>query len=503
MTIRNRLLLIIMFTVGFAALSIFNLQQVSKGALFHQLNFLHQKYINQLEEHLGSGLIINSNLVAIEETIKRVRQQPIECLAVISGLDEFVMRIIGTDVAIQLCKDDIFDADLALEAITAYKNAKISQSELWVILRNAADHFQSNSNRFEAPIERTVQFISRTATYSVVVFAVLIVIAIAAIARGISITVRKKDESERSLFEARENLELSESELRDHRDKLEATVHDRTEQLRQEISNHEVAANNLRDANNRLKQTQAELVQSEKMASLGGLVAGVAHEINTPIGVSLTAISVLEEDTVTLISRFQSGDLKKSDLTEFSETASTSARIISANLKRAADLIKSFKQVAVDQSSQDKRRFQMAPYLDEILMTLQPSLKQHNHTITVTCDPELGLDSYPGALAQVITNLIMNSLIHGFEGVENGKINITILDTETDVQIVYADDGCGMDDETRNRVFDPFFTTKRGSGGSGLGMNIVFNLITQTLGGSIQCESSPGKGSSFIFTVSR
>lgn len=299
------------------------------------------------------------------------------------------------------------------------------------------------------------------------------------------------------------DLKNKERDLREHRDQLEKTVADRTTQLTLEITEHKRVSVNLRAVNQTLKQTQAELVQSEKMASLGNMVAGVAHEINTPIGVALTAASFLEDATLEFSDSFDTGTLKKSDLSQFVETASTSSRIVGANLKRAADLIGSFKQVAVDQSSQEKRLFNVSAYLDEIILTAHSSLKQDNHEVSIECNKDLDLDSYPGAFAQVITNLIMNSLIHGFEGRTAGKIKITVSDLGSYIQVSYADNGCGMDEKTRAQIFDPFFTTKRGRGGSGLGLNILYNLVLQTLSGSIECKSEPGHGSEFVFTVLR
>lgn len=298
-------------------------------------------------------------------------------------------------------------------------------------------------------------------------------------------------------------LKNRERDLREHRDQLEKTVEDRTTQLTLEVAEHKRVSENLQRVNDTLKQTQAELVQSEKMASLGNRVAGVAHEINTPIGVAVTAASYLQDATKDLSGRFKTGELKKSDLAQFVETASTSARIVNANLERAANLIGSFKKVAVDQSSQEKRAFNLAAYLHEIIMTLHSNLKQNDHEVIIECPTDLDLHSFPGALAQVVTNLVMNSLVHGFEGRTGGKITISASVLPTHVEISYRDDGCGMDKKTRLQVFDPFFSTKKGRGGSGLGMNILYNLVTQTLGGRVECRSELGQGSEFVFTMQR
>jgi len=268
-----------------------------------------------------------------------------------------------------------------------------------------------------------------------------------------------------------------------------------------DITDRKQAEDELHEALDILKQAQDELVQSEKMASLGGLVAGVAHEINTPVGISVTAASHLEDAAENLKAAFISGAMKKSDLSAFINTAEQSTRMISSNLQRAADLIGSFKQVAVDQSSQEKRVFRVSPYLEEILMSLHPQLKQTSHQVSIDCSPEIEIDSYPGALSQIITNLVMNSLIHAFDEKEKGNIRLSVVEIGSNIKLEYSDDGCGMDGETTAKVFDPFFTTKRGSGGSGLGMNILFNLITQTLGGSVSCVSNIGEGASFSIMI--
>lgn len=250
-----------------------------------------------------------------------------------------------------------------------------------------------------------------------------------------------------------------------------------------------------------LQHMQNELIQSEKMASLGGLVAGVAHEINSPVGVSLTAASHLEETASNFAVEFEAGSVKKTDLTAFIDVTKQSSHIISANLKRAIDLIGSFKQVAVDQTSQENRTFLMAAYLDEVLLTLAPEINKNGHKISIQCNPKLKIESFPGALSQVFTNLIMNSLLHGFEGIKHGNITIDVKDQGSMVHIIYSDDGHGMEPDTCANIFEPFFTTKRGSGGSGLGMNIAFNLITQMLAGSISCTSLPGNGTQISMRI--
>ena len=243
-----------------------------------------------------------------------------------------------------------------------------------------------------------------------------------------------------------------------------------------------------------LRETQDHLVQNEKLASLGALVAGIAHEINTPVGIGVTAASTLDSQARALAEKYRTNELKKSDLETFLGAAQESSQIILRNLQRAADLVHSFKQVAVDQASGERRRFVLRTYLDEILLSLAPKLKRTPHEIVIDCGGDVMPDSYPGALAQVLTNLIGNSLVHAFPDGRKGRIHIRARDEDGFVQLDYSDDGVGMSPEHLRRIFDPFFTTKRGQGGSGLGMHIVYNLVTQMLGGHIEAHSSEGGG---------
>lgn len=267
-----------------------------------------------------------------------------------------------------------------------------------------------------------------------------------------------------------------------------------------DISERKKAEVKLRNTLKELKLMQNELVQSEKMASLGGLVAGVAHEINTPVGIGVTASTHLEETVKTLRKSLADGTLKKSLLESSLESIEQASKIIFSNLRRAAELIGSFKQVAVDQSSEERRIFFISEYLDEIILSLMPQIKKTKHHIEIDCDAKIQINSFPGAISQIITNLVTNSLIHAFGDDEEGTIRIGAEENGGQVVIRYSDDGKGMEEKNRKRIFDPFFTTKRGSGGSGLGMHILFNLVTQTLGGTVVCESAPGEGASFKIT---
>jgi len=261
--------------------------------------------------------------------------------------------------------------------------------------------------------------------------------------------------------------------------------------------------NELAAVNKQLKDAQSQLVEAEKMAALGGLVAGVAHEINTPIGVGVTAASILSDRIDVFNVEYQSGQLKRASLDELLSDAKESSDMILRNLRRASELVRNFKQVAVDQSSEGQRKFELKAYLEELSQSLLPQLKHDRHEIYIQAAEEINLYSYPGLFAQVMTNLIMNSVIHGFKEKTEGKINIILALVDGVVCIDYQDDGAGLNEEQCEKVFEPFYTTVRGSGGSGLGMSISYNLVVSKLKGTIVCvDSENGAHFKISFPVS-
>ncbi len=250
-----------------------------------------------------------------------------------------------------------------------------------------------------------------------------------------------------------------------------------------------------------LKDAQASLVQSEKMASLGNLVAGIAHEINTPVGVIMTGASVLAEESQVFRQEFEAGTLKKSAALQYVDTAVQSSQLILANAERAAELIQSFKRVAVDQTSEARRVFELGHYLEEVIMSLRPTLKHSAISVEIVSNEKIEMDSYPGALSQILTNFVTNALMHAFDPGQEGRITIMASSNTDLVQLIVRDNGRGVAPENLARIFDPFFTTQRSKGGSGLGLHIVFNLVSQTLGGTIRVESAPGEGTAFIMQL--
>ncbi len=250
-----------------------------------------------------------------------------------------------------------------------------------------------------------------------------------------------------------------------------------------------------------LHQTQNRMVHSEKMASLGKLVAGIAHELNTPLGVALTATSFLKDINTALSQEFTQGTLKKIDLKTYITECQESTTIILSNVLNASRLVKSFKQVSADQSSDVRRFFKVKDYLDEILLTLLPILKKSKHSITIFCEDDLSFYGSPGNFSLIVTNLIMNSLAHAYEPDSIGNITIEAKKTFDKHILIYKDDGKGMDDTTKGKIFDPFFTTQLGRGGTGLGLYLVYNVVTLQLFGTVECITQLGKGTTFIIEI--
>lgn len=275
-------------------------------------------------------------------------------------------------------------------------------------------------------------------------------------------------------------------------------------ELAQQKANVESAHSDLSSVLATLKQAQTNLITSEKMASLGSLVAGIAHELNTPIGNSLLTATALDDMVNEFGRKYADGGIKRSALEALMADTRLACSIMTTSLRRAADLITSFKQVAVDQTSDKRRRFDLGEVLGDTLATFAAQLKRANCETRLDCPKAVILDSYPGSVGQVLSNLINNALLHAFDGRSRATLTITARETPDDqVVLVFADDGVGMPPKILHQVFDPFFTTKMGQGGSGLGMNIVYNIVTVMLGGTIQVESSAGQGTTVTIRMPR
>lgn len=245
-----------------------------------------------------------------------------------------------------------------------------------------------------------------------------------------------------------------------------------------------------------LHSTQKKLVESEKMASLGNLVAGISHEINTPVGVGIIASTTLQTRTKDFKTLFEEKKMKQSDLQKYLTSAKESARLILTNLQRTGDLVKSFKRVSVDEITEQLRTFELNEYIDDILRSLEPKLNEKNIEVQVKKNEDIELNNYPGAFAQIITNFVINALNHAFTTTVNNKITIETINQEDRAILLFNDNGKGMTKDIVEKIFDPFFTTNMQTG-TGLGLNIVYNIATQKLKGSITCNSVPNEGTTF------
>lgn len=247
--------------------------------------------------------------------------------------------------------------------------------------------------------------------------------------------------------------------------------------------------------------TYIHLVKLEKMAGLGELVAGITHEINTPLGIGVTAITHFQEITKDLQNKFNKEEMSLEDFSTFIETSNELSNIIYTNLSKADSLVKSFKQISVDQSIQDKREFNLKEYLEEILLSISSIINKTNIKIECTCDKDISIYADAGSFSQIISNLIINSLTHAYEKEEEGTISIFCEKQDKELIIIYKDNGKGINKKNIKKIFEAFFTTNRKNGGTGLGLHMIYNIINQTFNGSIICKSEENKGLEFIIKL--
>ncbi len=249
-----------------------------------------------------------------------------------------------------------------------------------------------------------------------------------------------------------------------------------------------------------LKETQEQLIQSEKFAALGELVAGVSHEINTPLGIGITLATFIQDKHEHLVKSFEANTLSRHEVREYNEALDEAIHVMVNSLNRSAEIISSFKNVAGEQSALELRQFNVKKYFEDVLQNLKPRLKKTQHVIELVCDPDLVIYHYPGVFSHILTNFIVNSLVHGFTEDQKGHIGIAFMMKNDHCVLTYTDDGVGIPDEHVSHVFDPFYTTKKGQGSTGLGLHIIYNIVTQNLGGKIQLKTGVDKG--VTFTIS-
>lgn len=282
---------------------------------------------------------------------------------------------------------------------------------------------------------------------------------------------------------------------------LNRILQNQNDQLQVEIEQRITTEKMLKETIEQLQNTQTQLIESEKMAALGNLVAGVAHEISTPIGTSITAASTLADETQEFLRAVEEGQIKRSVLSRYVHVAQSSSKLVLSNLHRAGDLVRSFKLVAVDQSHQERRQFNVKSYLQEVINSLRPQLKNSQHQLILSGEDTLVMNSYPGLLAQIVTNLVTNSLTHAYQSSEPGVMEVNVQSEPEGIRLTYTDDGCGIPPEKQRHIFEPFFTTARDRGGTGLGLHIVYNLVTQSFSGRIEVDSQVGKGTKFLIML--
>jgi PAS domain S-box-containing protein len=293
----------------------------------------------------------------------------------------------------------------------------------------------------------------------------------------IGVNVAAEEITERKRAEAA--LQASERELRSARDAAEAALR-------------------------HIQETQNLLIEAEKLAALGRLVAGVAHEINNPVGTSLTVASSLQSKVALIADELAKGILKRSTLNEFLEISNAATSQLVVNLNHAAELIESFKQVATDRDHSHQRTFDLGDLTNQITRSLRPGLGTRDLTLNVACQSNLTMNSYPGPFGQVLTNLFLNSVAHAFPEGRKGIIDIRVRASgEDNVEVICSDDGCGMSPDVRRQAFDPFFTTRRDHGNTGLGLHIVHNIVRNCLGGQLELDSEPGEGTRVSIVLPR
>ena len=353
----------------------------------------------------------------------------------------------------------------------------------------------------QGSFDRTLADIYQNVALVAVIFLTLIVVVGALIARSIILPLKEIMAAMHAVVSEKYDQPIQGTQARDEIGEMARAV----AVFRENAIAKRKAENELRASKDHaekaledLREAQQNLIAAEKLAALGGLVAGVAHEVNNPIGISLTVASSFARRADTFEAELRSGPLRRSKLDDFVKSSRDAAGQLVANLHRAAELIQSFKQVAVDRSHAERRQFNLSEATDQIVASLRPVLKKAAITLSVDVPEGLVIDGYPGSYGQILTNLFLNAANHAFADGRSGAITISARARGSDdVEIIFADNGAGMTPDVQRQAFDPFFTTRRNEGGTGLGLHIVYNLVTQQLGGRMMLESRLGQGTTF------
>ncbi|MBU2926318.1 HAMP domain-containing sensor histidine kinase [Colwellia sp. 1_MG-2023] len=428
-------------------ISIIGAYEIQIGGKMHELNYFHQKYITQLVKTVKSFEVDSVSTNDVRKDIMLVREQPIKCIELIGSFEILIMKLIGTKNILQVCHDDLAVADNLLQKVQEFDAAVFDKKALTHFLYQGINEFEYSGMRFEPLVSKTVR----------VLFFIVI-----------SILITK------AFIVPLIGLILSNSVAQDYQLLL-------------------ITKTNLEEE----KQRNA-LIQSERIESLTIMVAGMAHEINTPIGISITANSYLGDTLGMLRKSYEDQELTKSKFDHFIAEMEKSNTLVMNNLSRTAKLVKSFKEVSVDQFVDELQNIKLKPYIEQILVSLVPVTQSANIKFKLCCDNDIQASIYGGVFSQIFTNLVTNAINHAFQDKEAGIISISVKESsDNEIHFSFEDDGCGISEIDKIHIFAPFFTTKRGEGGTGLGLHILHNLVTDKLQGRILCTSEIGTGTRF------
>jgi signal transduction histidine kinase len=382
-----------------------------------------------------------------------------------------------------------------------------NQATMISIIDGLQSQMRQREQRAQASFDRTMTDMFHTVVLVAAGFLSAIVIGGVIVARSIRLPLRELQTAMHAIVSGHYGRVIEDTEARDEIGDMARAV----EVFRENAMARRRAEIELRASKERaetalteLRDTQKNLIDAEKLAALGGLVAGVAHEVNNPVGISLTVASSLVRRCDMFAAETKQGSLRRSRLDEFIGNVGDAARQLVANLHRAGDLIQSFKQVAVDRSHAERREFDLGEATEQIVASVRPVLRKAQVGIELDIPPGIVMDSDPGSYGQVLTNVFLNAVNHAFPDGRTGSIRVKVRPLgEHDVEIIIADNGVGMSEEVRRRAFDPFFTTRRSQGGTGLGLHIIHNLVTQSLGGRLSLVSARGRGTTIRIVLPR
>ena len=385
-----------------------------------------------------------------------------------------------------------------------------NQASMIALINKLSAQMGLREMRAQGSFDHTLANLYLRVALVAVVFLTLIVIAGVAIARSIILPLRDITDAMHAVVSEKYDVPIQGTQARDEIGEMARAVavfRENALAKRKAESELRAAKDHAEKTLQDLREAQQNLIAAEKLAALGGLVAGVAHEVNNPIGISLTVASSFARRCDDFTKEVAAGPLRRSRLDEFLETGRDAANQLVTNLQRAGELVQSFKQVAVDRSHAERREFDLRESTDHIVASLRPVLRKSQIALTVDVPFGITMESYPGSYGQVLTNLFLNSVIHAFPDGRTGRITVEARQSRAqsndEIEIFVSDDGIGMSEEVQRHAFDPFFTTRRSEGGTGLGLHIIFNLVSQQLGGRLAFESRLGWGTRFRITVPR